>query len=160
MFLAFSPVLLLDFQESWEDIKQWTTLPRKQCKYSAWRSCRTCWFDVGAGSPCSSHGWFPVTLWQETWGLRLTEESMANCSRFPLTATVPSLHTPSVTVRSTDTAHCLQMRGFWTCRVGDWPCLVESTPVNALLVGFPQIFEFFLDSRAPWNQRCFFLLLL
>lgn len=33
-----------------------------------------------------------------------------------------------------------------------WPCLAESTPVSALLLAFPQILEFFLHSRAFWNQ--------
>lgn len=37
--------------------------------------------------------------------------------------------------------------------VWTWPCLVDRTPVSALLLGFPPTLEFLLHSSALWNQE-------
>lgn len=124
---------------------------------SRWRSS-TCLSGAGVGSPCSSRGWFPGEPWPETSSLRWTEESPASCSRFPQTATAPSLHPHRKCYSSIEFIwiQCFK-KCDWKKKMKQkdsvsWPCLAESTPVKALLFGLPLILEFFLLSNALWRQ--------
>lgn len=149
-FEISSPALQLDFQESWKD----TQPPLFTCcsalvKGGPQHPRRiTCWSAVGAGWPCSSRGWFPAEPWPETSGPRWTAASRVSCSHFPLTVTVPSLHTWNNEMLTHKRACAHRQKPSL-----NQPCLVERTPVSALLLGFVKVLEFFRHSRALWNQQ-------